>query len=72
VVCGTELGEYAFAAAGSVVTKNVPAHAFVAGNPAVVKGWVCSCGVRLDDDLACADCGLRFTELPDGAGLRQA
>jgi len=46
VVCGTEIGEHAFAAAGSVITRSVPAHAFVAGNPAVVKGWVCACGGR--------------------------
>jgi acetyltransferase-like isoleucine patch superfamily enzyme len=57
VVCGIEIGEYAFAAAGSVVTKDVLAHSFVAGNPARHKGWVCSCGHRLDAQLACADCG---------------
>jgi UDP-2-acetamido-3-amino-2,3-dideoxy-glucuronate N-acetyltransferase len=60
VVCGTEIGEHAFAAAGSVVTKDVPAHAFVAGNPARFKGWVCSCGHRLDERLVCADCGNRY------------
>jgi len=60
VVCGTEIGEYAFAAAGSVVTKDVPAHAFVAGNPARLKGWVCSCGHRLDERLVCVDCGNRY------------
>jgi UDP-2-acetamido-3-amino-2,3-dideoxy-glucuronate N-acetyltransferase len=67
VVCGTEIGEHAFAAAGSVVTKDVPAHAFVAGNPARVKGWVCSCGHRLDGLLACVDCGNRYEV--GGAGL---
>lgn len=69
VVCGVEIGSYAFAAAGSVVTRDVPAHAFVAGNPAAVKGWVCACGHRLDADLRCADCGNSYT--PNGsAGLR--
>ena len=71
VVCGTTIGEHAFAAAGSVVTRDVPAHAFVAGNPARPKGWVCVCGQRLDGDLACPDCGLRH-RLADGgpaAGL---
>lgn len=66
VVCGIEIGNHAFAAAGSVVTKDVPAHAFVAGNPARHKGWVCTCGFRLDDRFACADCGSRFTRTGPG------
>ena len=36
------------------------------GNPAVVKGWVCACGVRLSDDLSCPECGIRHEETPDG------
>jgi acetyltransferase-like isoleucine patch superfamily enzyme len=62
VVCGIEIGEHAFAAAGSVITKDVPAHAFVAGNPATHKGWVCSCGQRLDAGLVCRDCDNRYVE----------
>jgi hypothetical protein len=71
VVCGHEIGEYAFAAAGSVVARDVPAHAFVAGNPARQKGWVCSCGERLTANLYCSACDLRFEPRPDG-GLRQS
>lgn len=70
VVCGHVIGEYAFAAAGSVIARDVPAHAFVAGNPARQKGWVCSCGRRLTADLHCAECDLRFEPAPEG-GLRQ-
>ncbi|GAA1276796.1 acyltransferase [Saccharothrix xinjiangensis] len=66
VVCGVEVGEHAFAAAGSVVTRDVPAHAFVAGNPARHKGWVCACGQRLDAVLACPDCGSRHAEGDQG------
>ncbi len=40
IVCGIEIGEYAFVAAGAVVTKNVKAHALVMGNPARQTGWV--------------------------------
>jgi acetyltransferase-like isoleucine patch superfamily enzyme len=69
VVCGTEIGEHAFAAAGAVVTADVPPHAFVAGNPARVKGWVCACGERLGEDLACPACERRH-ERRDGGGLR--
>ena len=43
IVCGVTLGEYAFVAAGAVVTKDVPAHGFVLGNPAKLKGYVCKC-----------------------------
>jgi acetyltransferase-like isoleucine patch superfamily enzyme len=66
VVCGTEIGEFAFAAAGAVVTRDVPAHAFVAGNPAVHKGWVCRCGARLDSELVCTECGERYRESDRG------
>lgn len=40
ILPGIIIGEYAFVAAGSVVTKDVPPFAMVAGNPAVLKGWV--------------------------------
>jgi acetyltransferase-like isoleucine patch superfamily enzyme len=43
LVCGIEIGEYAFVAAGAVVTKSVPAYGFVAGNPARLQGYVCRC-----------------------------
>lgn len=65
VVCGIRIGRHAFAAAGSVVTRDVAAHSFVAGNPAVHRGWVCSCGERLDDDLSCR-CGRSYRAEPGG------
>jgi hypothetical protein len=69
VVCGLEIGTYAFAAAGSVLTRDVPAHAFVSGNPARHKGWVCGCCKRLDGDLVCPSCGTKH-EPAAGGGLR--
>lgn len=60
VVCGIHIGDNAFTAAGAVVTVDVPAHAFVAGNPARQKAWVCTCGERLGDSLHCGDCGRGF------------
>ncbi len=47
VMCGINLSEYCLVGAGSVVTKNVPAHAMVYGNPAVIKGWVSTTGNKL-------------------------
>lgn len=41
------IGSWSLIAAGAVVTKNVPAHALVAGVPAKVKGYVCYCGENL-------------------------
>jgi acetyltransferase-like isoleucine patch superfamily enzyme len=69
VVCGHTVGEYAFAAAGSVITQDVPSHAFVAGNPARHKGWVCTCGNRLTANLHCPACDQQFEAATDG-GLR--
>ena len=51
IVCGHEIGEYAFIGAGSVVTKNVPAFALVVGNPARQLGWMSRFGHRLNFNL---------------------
>jgi UDP-2-acetamido-3-amino-2,3-dideoxy-glucuronate N-acetyltransferase len=49
VVAGVTVGAWSTVGAGSVVTRDVPSHALVAGSPARRIGWVCSCGVRLVD-----------------------
>ena len=49
VVAGCDVGPFAMVGAGAVVTRPVPGHALVAGNPAVRIGWVCACGHRLED-----------------------
>lgn len=49
VVCGTELGEYSMVGAGSVVTRDVPAHALVLGNPACIVGFVSVMGRRVQE-----------------------
>lgn len=50
IVCGNDIGEYAFIGAGSVVTKEVPAYALVVGNPARQIGWMSAFGHRLHFD----------------------
>ena len=47
IVCGHDIGEYAFIGAGAVVTKSVPAYALVLGNPARHAGWMSEYGHRL-------------------------
>ena len=47
IICGHTIGEYALIGAGSVVTKDVPPHALVMGNPARITGYVCKCGEKL-------------------------
>src|SRR5688572_19891686 len=47
IVCGHDIGEYAFIGAGTVVTKNVPAYALVVGNPARQIGWMSEFGHKL-------------------------
>jgi UDP-2-acetamido-3-amino-2,3-dideoxy-glucuronate N-acetyltransferase len=66
VVCGLTIGAHAFVGAGAVVTRDVPAYAFVVGNPARVIGWACECGSRLTDNLSCV-CGRCYQE--ESAGL---
>lgn len=57
IVCGAVIGRWAFVGAGAVVTRSVPPHALVIGNPARFHGWVCVCGEKLDDNLECPACG---------------
>ncbi len=59
LVCGVTVGEWSMIGSGSVVTKDVPAHALVFGNPAKIHGYVCACGARVKDpevSLQCTVC----------------
>ena len=61
IVCGNEIGEYAFIGAGAVITKSVPAYALVVGNPARQIGWMSIYGQKLAFDkkgeALCPDSG---------------
>jgi UDP-2-acetamido-3-amino-2,3-dideoxy-glucuronate N-acetyltransferase len=70
IVCGVTIGRYAFVGAGAVVTKNVLDHALMAGNPARRIGWVCACGEKLEQDLACSVCGAEYREEGERGLLR--
>ncbi len=57
IVCGHDIGEFAFIGAGAVVTKTVPAYALVVGNPAQHIGWMSEYGHRLNfDEKGLATC----------------
>jgi len=47
IICGSSIGKYALIGAGTVVTKDVPDHALVVGNPGKVVGWVDKLGNKL-------------------------
>ena len=61
IICGHDLGEYCFIAAGAVVTKEVPAYALMAGIPAKRVGWISKAGGRLAEDLICPIDGAAYS-----------
>lgn len=66
ILCGHTIGAYAFIGAGAVVTRDVPDHALIVGNPGRVTGWMCACGVKLTSErtppaaATCGSCGARY------------
>jgi UDP-2-acetamido-3-amino-2,3-dideoxy-glucuronate N-acetyltransferase len=68
VVCGHTIGRFAFVGAGTVVLDDVPDFALVVGNPAMIKGWMCRCGIRLHFEgkrAVCDVCGSRYVKYGD-------
>jgi UDP-2-acetamido-3-amino-2,3-dideoxy-glucuronate N-acetyltransferase len=63
IICGNDLGEYCFIAAGAVVTKSVPAYALMVGNPARRIGWISKSGGRLDNDMVCPITGQLYRKI---------
>lgn len=64
IVCGHDIGSFAFIGAGAVVTKNVPDYALMAGNPARQMGWMSEYGHRLqfdkDGQAVCPESGEKY------------
>jgi UDP-2-acetamido-3-amino-2,3-dideoxy-glucuronate N-acetyltransferase len=71
IVCGIEIGRYAFIAAGAVVASDVPDYALMMGNPARQHGWMSRHGHRLGNpdgggNMTCPESGLRYRLDPQG------
>jgi UDP-2-acetamido-3-amino-2,3-dideoxy-glucuronate N-acetyltransferase len=68
IVCGHDIGRYAFVGAGAVITRDVPDYALVVGNPARIAGWMCQCGVKLASGATppararCESCGAEYAD----------
>ncbi len=71
VVCGLEIGRYAFVAAGTVVTRSVPDYGLIMGNPGRLVGWMSRHGQRLlkpdaSGVMTCVESGYRYKEIAEG------
>ena len=71
IVCGIEIGRYAFIAAGAVATKNIADYALIVGSPGRQKGWMSRHGLPLknpdaDGIMLCPESGYRYKEIEKG------
>jgi len=82
IICGITIGEFAMVGAGSVVTRPVPSHALVLGNPARLAGYVCKCGqpivgreeaqmIKPGLTIACERCGAENLVTPSWISTRE-
>lgn len=68
IICGHTIGRYALIAAGAVVTNDVRAYELVGGNPAKHMGYVCKCGVTLQEhgeNYRCPECGSMYQKVQE-------
>lgn len=71
IVCGIEVGRYAFIAAGAIVAKDIPDYAFVMGVPGRIHGWMSRHGHRLQNPnaegiMVCPESNFRYREVEPG------
>ncbi len=69
IICGHTIGKWSLIGAGAVVSKDVPDYALMIGVPAIQKGWVCECGIKLqlevddnsDEKTQCVKCNRKYS-----------
>ncbi len=74
IICGVTIAEWAFVAAGAVVTRDVPAYAKVAGVPARFIGWACACGEALtfaNGHSHCLACNNHYLQIDEKTVCRR-
>ena len=72
ILCGIEIGRFAFIGAGAVVTKDVAAYTLVYGNPAQVHGWMCECAEKIKfvkNKGQCSVCTKQYQKTKDGVAV---
>jgi len=74
IVCGVEIGRYAFVGAGAVVVKDVPDYALIVGNPGRRIGWMCVCGNRIEFGKdgttgSCSSCSRTYSKKEEAVSL---
>ncbi len=63
IVCGITIGRSAMIGAGAVVTRDVPDYAIIIGVPAVIAGWICECGNKIEfekEETSCVKCNRKY------------
>jgi UDP-2-acetamido-3-amino-2,3-dideoxy-glucuronate N-acetyltransferase len=70
VLAGVSIGACATVGAAALVTRDVAPHRVVIGQPAQASGWVCACGVPLDEALRCQACNRAYHETSTGLKAR--
>lgn len=70
IICGITIGSWSLIGSGAVVTKDIKDYALVVGNPARQVGWVCECGIKLNSNLECLECGKIYDVKEDGLKIK--
>ena len=70
LLAGITIEEYSMIGIGSVITKDIPAYTLWYGNPAKLRGYVCRCGNRLNENWVCVQCGTTYKRSASGVVTR--
>ncbi|OBZ13442.1 acyltransferase [Bacillus sp. FJAT-26390] len=66
IIAGNSIGKYAMVGAGSVITNHIPDYTLWYGNPARMRGYVCTCGQKINNAMQCDKCKKKY-EIVNGS-----